>query len=77
MSFEMEVNKDTGSSASAMAGIDSILPLPASIFEPFQEKEVHRSPARWESGHFHKGRDQLSMRSRKKEMDYKGLDLWK
>ena len=54
------------------AGIDPSLPSPASIFEPFQEKEVHRSPARWESG-----RDQRSRRSREKEMDCKGLNLWK
>ena len=69
MSFKIEVNKDMGSSASAMedwccidAGIDPNLPLPASIFVPF-----HRSPARWESGHFHKGSDQLSRRSRKRD----------
>ena len=72
----MEVNKDMGSSASH-AGIDPYLPSPASIFEPFQEKEVYRSPARWESGHCHKGQDQLSRRSREKEMNYKGLDGWK
>ena len=59
------------------AEIDPSLPLTASIFEPFQDKEVHRSPARWERGHFHKGRHQLSRRSQEKEMDYKGLDLWK
>ena len=59
------------------AGIDPSLPSPASIFEPFQEKGVHHSPARWESGQCHKGRDQLSRRSREKEMDCKGLNLWK
>ena len=59
------------------AGIDPNLSSPASIFEPFQDKEVHRSPARWESGHCHKGQDQVSRRSREKEMDDKGLDLWK
>ena len=47
------------------------LPSPVSIFEPFQEKEAHRSPSRWESGHFHKGRDQLSRRSRSVENQYK------
>ena len=60
-----------------VAGIDPSLTLPASIFEPFQDKEVHHSPARWERGHFQKGHDQLSRRSQEKEMDYKGLNLWK
>ena len=77
MSFKMEVNKDMGSSAWQIgaddycidAGIHPNLPSSASIFIPFQEKEVHRSPTRWEIGHFHKGRD-LSRRSREKEMDY-------
>ena len=54
------------------AGIDPNLPSSASIFEPFQEKEVHHSPARWESGHFHKSRDNLSRRSREKRWTTKG-----
>ena len=87
MSFKMEVNKEwdhqhlqwqIGADECCIdAGIDPSLPSPASIFEPFQHKDVRRSPARWESGHFHKGQDQLSRRSQEEEMDYKGLDLWK